>query len=94
MKFSKLLERLYSWENDLKQYIIVFQRNEDLENLNEAKPLINTLNEFLDIYLEIEEDKKDEFYELVFSWSKINQEYMLLFKDLYEAYIDKEKLLI
>lgn len=94
MKFTKLLEQLYSWENDLKEYIIVFERNDDIENLNEAKILINTLNDFLDIYLQIEENKKDEFYDLVFSWSNINQKYMLLFKDLYEAYLKKEKSLI
>lgn len=94
MKFTKLLEQLYSWENDLKEYIIVFERNNDVENLNEAKTLRNTLNDFLDIYLQIEDHKKDEFYDLVFNWSKINQKYMLLFKDLYEAYIQKEKSLI
>ena len=94
MKFTKLLEQLYSWENDLKEYIIVFERNDDVENLNEAKTLINTLNDFLDIYLQIEDNKKDEFYDLVFNWSKINQKYMLLFKDLYEAYLKKEKSLI
>ncbi len=90
MKYTNLIKTLYAFLSDLEVFTEVFIRHNDANNIKETKRLILVVNEFLDTYLLLEEEKKEEFFVLVNSWIKITMIELNLLNTLYLSYLNKE----
>jgi len=92
IKNNALLKQLYTWKIDLNKYISVFVSYKDFHNVKECKKLQAVLEEFLDIYLHLEDEKRKKFYfEGITRWSKTNRRYMFLLENLYLSYLIQKK---
>ncbi|XPV67712.1 MAG: hypothetical protein ACNI25_10335 [Halarcobacter sp.] len=87
MNTLELIKKLSLWEDRLNRYKRAFKDNQDIENYEEVKRFLDTIDEFIDMY-NTTETKKDEkrYYNSIKYWIKMNENYMQLLENLYKAY--------
>jgi|GEM_PF-6269457 len=87
MKTLELIKKLSLWEERLTRYKEAFKENKDIENYQETKKFLSTIDEFINMYNQtVTKEDKRKYYNAIKYWIEINETYIQLLENLYNAY--------